>query len=157
MSISQMISEFSTTDYIALYGAVVATIAMIITLVQLYNSIQDKKTKLEITVNQNEISYKNTTKPFLCSVNVINKGNYKIFINENYAAAIDGTRHDAYLKENDSFFGNSLSEKLTPQKEESVEPNSTKIYNIYSNNDKKINLKKVLVVDGKNKRWEYRV
>ncbi|MDX9742738.1 MAG: hypothetical protein RBT59_02880 [Arcobacteraceae bacterium] len=42
-------SEFFTTDNIAIYGAIVATLAMLITFGQLYYSIQDKKVRLKVS------------------------------------------------------------------------------------------------------------
>jgi len=41
--------EFLTTENIGIYGAVVATLAMLITFGQLYNFMQDKKVKLKVS------------------------------------------------------------------------------------------------------------
>lgn len=49
-------SEILTTDNIAIYGAIVATLAMLITCGQWYTSIQDKKVKLKVSY-QKHINY----------------------------------------------------------------------------------------------------
>lgn len=159
-------SEVLTTDNIAIYGAVVATLAMLITFGQLYTSIQDKKIKLKLSC-QKHVNYNknirniggkidlNTgiysgTSGEAYVINVNNIGNIDIYIKQIYGISKDNVRYDVLIQN-----GNILQEI---NNEELIKPKLYKNYSIYFKEDSKnFELKECYVIDGNNKKRKVKI
>lgn len=159
-------SEFLTTDNIALYGAVVATIAMLITLGQWYTSIQDKKVKLKVSYQKHQNydenikdigikldydtgnTYGTSGEAYVIHVN--NISNIDIYIKEIYGISKDNQRYDALIQN-----GNIL-QKISIG--ELIKSKAYKDYSIYFKEDSKnFELKECYVIDGNNKKWKAKI
>lgn len=156
-------SEILTTDNIAIYGAIVATLAMLITCGQWYTSIQDKKVKLKVSY-QKHINYDENIKDIgnkfdtetgdafgtsgeAYIVEVNNVGNIDAYIKEIYGISKDNRKYDV------SIINGRISEKIN--KNELIKSKSFQNYSIYFKEDSKsLELKDCYVIDGNNKKWK---
>lgn len=158
-------NEILTTDNIAIYGAIVATLAFLITVLQYLASIKDKKVQLSIGYKKHPdydlnsqnigIKYNPTTGDVsgtsgeLYIVTIRNQGNVDAYINEIYGIAFDGVRYDTKV------VTNKHGSCLIPIVEEYIQPKSSKDYSIYfQENSKSLKLKECFVVDGTGKKWK---
>lgn len=156
-------SEFLTTDNVALYGAIVATIAMLITLGQLYISIQDKKVRLKVSYHKHPDYDENIkdignhydidtgtasgTSGEAYFVNVNNISNIDIYIKEIFGISKDNVRYDTLIQNGNLFQKISIGELIKSK--------SYKVYSIYFKEDSRnFELKECYVIDGNNKKWK---
>lgn len=153
--------EYLTTDNIAIYGAVVATLAFCITVLQYRFSIKDKKVQLKISwrkhpdFEQNMINrgvyfdgeYGGSGEAYI--VAVINIGNVDAYINEIYGVSMDTVKHNVI------FEMDSRYRIVSQYGAEAISPKAKKDYSIYFGKDNEISeLKSCIVIDGTGKKWK---
>jgi hypothetical protein len=164
----QMITEYLTTDNIAVYAAFVATLALIISILQHWNSIKDKKVLLAASYKKHPdydenlkmlgVPYdpmtgeggSNTAELYI--VTIRNIGNVNAFISKVYGISQDGTRHNVLVRGNTN---SSIMTEISKYKIEQIPAKSQQDYSIYFNTESQIfDLKQCIVIDGTGKKWE---
>lgn len=154
-----------TTDNLAIYGAIVATFALIVSALQYISSVKDKQVRLKVQYKKHN-NYKENIKNMdvinddplfpkktsgeAYSVSIHNIGNINVYIKEVYGIALDEKRYDALIKQ-----GNLLLKIESIATKEFIEPKSSKDYSLYFNKESKsFELKHCFVVDGNDKVWK---
>lgn len=147
--------KYLTTDNIAIYGAIVATLAFLITVLQYRFSVKDKKIQLKASWRKHSNFEQNMINRGVyfegnCGgsgeayiVTVTNIGNIDAYISEIYGISMDDVRHNASLVIVSQYGGEKIS------------PKSQKNYSIFFDKDSVISeLKRCIVVDGTGKKWK---
>lgn len=150
-----------TTDNIAVYGAVVATFAFIITVFQYWASIKEKQIQLKISYRKhphyedNIIQLKQDAQPWekssitpLYIVTIRNIGNVSAFINEIFGISSDKVQYHALTHKNSS----SIMSKINNSE---IFPKSSQDFEIFFKEESTVfDLEKCIIVDGTGKQWK---
>ncbi|APW65820.1 hypothetical protein LPB137_08110 [Poseidonibacter parvus] len=160
----------SLTTYIAIYGAILSSIAIIINILQYNHSKKEKELKFDFFSTKNkyyDINLKNMNSPYdpmtgsggantahLYDITVKNLGSIDLYINEIYGVSKDDNNHYVLLEKNSI---SSLS-KLDKKDNISIKPKSSKDFKLYfSKGSESFDLKSVIVIDGTARKIEKRV
>ena len=161
-------NQIFTTDNIAIYGGIVATLAFGLTVLQYLSAIKDKKVQLDISYKKHSDyakNIKNINIPYdivtgeggdniaeLYTITVRNIGNVDAYLNEIFGITKDGIEHKLLVQENNNIL---IFCKKLPSGIECIKSKSAKNYRIFFNkNSNSFELKKCIVVDGTGKQWK---
>lgn len=167
-----MLNASQLTTYLAIYGAVVGSIALVLNYSRHKHAVDAKKVKLNINYNKHknldanlkELSvpggYDPTTgdggktRAEVYEVEVCNIGDVAAFIREVGIVTTGGEKHEALISE---IFGSSgmrfLSETSSVNIEE-LKPKSSKKFNIYLNKGEELfSVSNAYVIDQTSKEW----
>lgn len=140
-------SEYLTTNNIAIYGAVVATISIVFNALQYLLNLKDKKIKLEIFCTkapdyEKELDRVRLLKPYeggltnvqFYSITVKNVGNVKTFIEDAYVLSTENKKYHVNVHTSS---GVAINFHTIPEHQEDIciEPKSSKTFYVYLDKD----------------------
>lgn len=143
-------SEYLTTNNIAIYGAVVATISIIFSGLQYWLNLKDKKIKLEIFCTkvsdyENKLAEVKSLKPYeggltevkFYSITVQNTGNVKVFIQDAYVLSTENKKYHVNVHTSS---GMAFNFHTIPEHQEDIciEPKSSKTFYVYLDKDESV-------------------
>lgn len=149
------------TDYLAIYGALVGTIALILNFLRYKHALKQNDVKLKISYKKVEIleeDIKDLGKPFdpvtqeggqyakICEVTVQNIGNVNAYIN------------DISLINKDEQKVNIILLDIPEVRRKPMEPKASRTFDMYITNKEDIcEIKYVIVIDQTSKEWKKKI
>lgn len=160
-------TEYSfVTNYLAIYGAAVGSLALLLNFLRYRHAVIDRKAKVVVELVEKmsangfeeRIKERANSAPYFApqatithEIKVRNLGNVSVHIQDAWVETVEGIREDAFHRRKDSGF-----QRASRIGNLEIVPRSSQSFSLFSDTDVYLKPKKAYVLDETGKKWRSR-